>query len=114
MPAKTKQVTIDLLDADERETISYIDFVERLNNAHRAVLPEWRDSMSIRLWAQGDYAHAYLEVRYERPETYEEMTDRETKEAEHNERVRKANEARERAEYARLHAKYGDGATTRR
>lgn len=94
----------DSRDADDgsphRWTIA--DFRKWLDEAATKVPPEHRGSTYVELRASGDYATAYLEIAFVRPENDAEFAERD----EWQRRYEDEKEERDRREFARLTAKY--------
>jgi hypothetical protein len=80
------------------------EFLELLNAAANKIPAEHRATAAVRLRVQGDYAHAYIEALYRRPETDEELAARVTR----DERYKQETEARDRAHYEYLKRKFGE------
>lgn len=99
---------IEVLDYREGNGDEEIDvpleiFISRLQKALDTIPAEHRASARFHIWATGDYAHAYVDVRYTRPENDEERAARVARDDEYRAR----GEAEERAYYERLKAKFG-------
>lgn len=108
-----ENVTVKLEDApvsygegngDEEMEVGLVDMIERLQACLESVPREYRDSAKVRIWASGDYASAYVEVNYTRPETDEEIAAKEEREK----RYQLERERREREEFERLKKKYAN------
>lgn len=79
-----------------------------LEKAIAKVPAEHRAAASILVTCYGDYASAYISLWYGREETEEERRQRENEEREREQRYAAEREAREKAEYARLKAKFAN------
>lgn len=90
-------------DGDEEILIPVKVMIDRLQAALEKVPEQFRESALFRIWAAGgDCSYAYVNLRYERPETDGERRAR----AQYTERRDNEYLARERAEYDRLKAKF--------
>jgi hypothetical protein len=81
------------------------DAIRQLQAVLEAVPQELRAGAVLHIWAAGDYASIYPEVRYTRPETPDELAART---AETERRIAEAEE-RERREFERLRARFSGG-----
>lgn len=80
-------------------------FIDVLRKAIEDTPEEHRHRLVLEISATGgEYAEPNIDIRYWRPETEQEALSREN----HARQVKERREARERAEYARLRAKFGD------
>ena len=94
-------------NGDEEFDLPLTQVIERLQAALSEIPEEYRDSAMFHVWASGDYAHAYLSVHYDRPESDEDYAARMAKEAAERRTADAARAKAERTLYARLKAKYG-------
>jgi hypothetical protein len=94
---------IDFIDEwGEEITLPVSRMIDLLQQSLLNVPEEYRKDAMLKIYATGDYARAHLNIQYDRPETDGERRARE----QHDSRLMGEYEARERAEYARLKAKY--------
>lgn len=89
-------------DGDEEIKLPVLRMIELLQQGLLKVPEQYRKDATLRIWSSGDYARAYLNIEFDRPETDGERRARGQRDA----RSITEYEARERAEYARLKAKY--------
>lgn len=97
--------TLFSFSEDDLETMSVVDFVERINASVAKMPEELRAGAAIKMWCTGDYAHAYIELL--RSETLDEKAEREAEVARREMRCRDEQHNRELMMYERLKAKYG-------
>lgn len=86
-------------------------FVAWMKEVLEDVPEEFRDSVVVELEHEGDYdgpGYAEFHIYYDRDETDEELADRENERIARQESEARAQEGRERAEFERLKAKFGD------
>jgi hypothetical protein len=86
------------------ELASLPEFIAELQRLLDKIPPEYREQAKVSLRASGDYAGAYLNVTYDRPETDAEI---ETRLAQHQQ-YKAEQEARERRMLVALKAKYDE------
>ena|ERR1700731_4667405 len=89
-------------NGDEEIDVGLSLLIERLTAIRETVPADCRDTAVLHFSASGDYAHGYVNVRYVRQETDAEMLARQRC----DEQYEAAREARERANFERLRAKY--------
>ena len=98
-------------DDDDKWPEKLVPFIEWLQEALNQISPAYRDSADIELRTDSSYDTPCmtLKVTYDRPETAEEIADREMEERVLRERDKRATERAERAQYERLRRKYEGG-----
>jgi hypothetical protein len=97
----------DLGLGDSDEKIPLIKLVADLQRVLSEIPEQHRDSAYLHVRAYGDYASAYADVKFHRPETDEEFTERQR----WLKGLDEEREARDQREFARLRQKYADGSS---
>lgn len=99
------QDCLDFLDVHEGDGVelTIAELRSRLDALVDQVPEPYRKTARVKIRASGDYAHAYVELVWERPETNEEAKERQRFET----KWQRESEERERREYERLKRKFG-------